>query len=214
MPRVTPKRRPTEMDSIAAAQMAEARKRADRRGKPAYAADSPHSFFSDLLLDAQARARRDKALDSPRLRGRDPGADMPATHRGDTLQSVRARLADAAAEAEIRQLRSGVERRDLDSTTLYGGAEFVASQLPDHLAREFAAGAATQASFSLALRRIRLPEKGITFPIPVLEDGPETTGVMDNQTVSEQDPARIRIFPEVGSDTLTVRIQALQVAAA
>src|SRR5215211_3854121 len=187
MPRVTPKR-PTEMDAIAAAQMREAQKRADRRGRSPYGPDSPHSYFGDLRVAAQARARREAALDSPYFRGRDPGGELPVSHRNDTLQSVNARLQDAAAEAEIRMLRLGIERRDLDTQTLFGGAEFVASSMPDFLAAEFASGAATQANLTVALRKIPLPKTGISYSVPTIEDGPSVEGKIDNQSVSETDP--------------------------
>jgi hypothetical protein len=83
-----------------------------------YVRDGLHSYFRDLLTDADADSRTRRALDSPILRGRDPGPTEPppAALRDDTLRAAKRRLgtlsrrdlsSSSVADASARPCRDG-----------------------------------------------------------------------------------------------------------
>jgi hypothetical protein len=106
----------------------------NRRVDP-YAEDTRHSFFKDLLVVAEARARRDRAVEDPVLRGR--GERLAHTPPGPSTPSVREAQARLDSVEQHRRNARSVERRDLSTTS----NAFVPQNLPASLAARFATAA-------------------------------------------------------------------------
>jgi HK97 family phage major capsid protein len=148
-----------------------------------YGKDSPHSFFRDLLLKAESEQRRQAAMDSPVLRGRDPGpSEPPSRMQQQTISSME----DVDARLEASRLDSV----KFDLTSSGASALIPTSQLPPDLARRYEIAARSRAAVAQALGTSPIPEgTGMTVAIVKLSSGASVAiQATENTGVSNTDP--------------------------
>ncbi len=174
----------------------EARSKSEQVGSP-YTIDAQYSYFRDLAVVAQSEARKNAAIDNPRLRGRDPGEMIGEMFPGpgpryadETPDAARRRLTAHQrsvermstheawlAEGIYRQLAQTernidtkvmlAELRDLSSAA-GSGAGFIPSGAPTFVQEAFRTAARAQATVAAALGVAPLPAKGLEVQAPRL----------------------------------------------
>ena len=146
-----------------------------------YGHDSPHSFFRDMALKAESEQRRAANLDSPVLRGRDPGPAEPASVlTPKNLGEVEARLRANQKKAAAR----------FDLTAAGSSALIPAAQLPRELAERYELAARARAQVATALGTNPIPDgTGMTVKLAALTGGASAAvQATEGDAVSNTDP--------------------------
>lgn len=161
-----------------------ARPRVVREPGP-YRPDQPHSFFRDLVIDAEALAREELAIQSPRLQGADPGDPKLWPQSAGDVSPAAARRRLALAEG-----------RDISQTAGAGAFASAGAGVPGHLEAEFAAAVRARAVVASAVRQENLPA-GLVLSAPRFTTGASVAvQASQNAAVSETDPATgATVFP-------------------
>ena len=201
MPRYVPESAgPPELEAVAKAAEEDLAKRYARTssGEP-YVQGGPHSFFADLLRIADEDRRKQAALASPLLRGRDPGEVPDLMNRGEPLERVYGRLKRYVIGLKF------LEERDLGQGS---GDNFMRPLMPAYLAELY--GRANRQAGTLADALDQRPlDRGmidtssgqaVITGIPRLSGGAAVAiQASQNSAVQETDPTTAGLSFPVGS---------------
>ncbi len=206
--------------------------RAEARSKPAntspYTTDgAEHSYFRDMAVVALSEARKDAAIENPRLRGRDPGEMIGEMFPGpgpryadETADDARGRLTAHKRSVErtstheswlagglYRQLAQTernidskimlAELRDLSSAA-GSGAGFIPSGAPTTVQEAFRTAARAQATVAAALGVAPLPAKGLEVQAPRLSTTATAEIHTEHAAITESSPTTALATSPVG----------------